>query len=131
MLAEMALTVGGATVGLLIGFRAQVSGTVNVVLLTVAALAYAAVTGICVYVAGRVQGRISDRGRELLDRVAGLLLVAIAALPELVFADGELIALAGFLAGYRGLTPTHLTSASSSFGASVTGSSCSPSAGAT
>lgn len=73
------LTIGGATVGLLIAFRAQVSGTVNVVLLTIAALAYAAVTGICVYAAGQVQRRISDRGRELLDRVAGILLVAIAA----------------------------------------------------
>jgi multiple antibiotic resistance protein len=73
------LTIGGATVGLLIAFRATVSGTVNVLLLTVAALAYAAVTGICVYIAGHVQRRISERGQELLDRVAGILLVAIAA----------------------------------------------------
>jgi multiple antibiotic resistance protein len=39
------LTIGGATVGLLIGFRAEAHGVVNVAMLTVATLAYAASPG--------------------------------------------------------------------------------------
>jgi multiple antibiotic resistance protein len=44
----------------------------------VAAAAYAAVTGLCAYISGHVQRRVSGRTRVLLDRVAGILLVAIA-----------------------------------------------------
>jgi len=72
------LTIGGATVGLLIGFRAEAHGVVDVAMLTVAALAYAAVTGLSIYIAGRIEPRLSDRGRELFDRLAGILLTAIA-----------------------------------------------------
>lgn len=73
------MTIGGATVGLLIGFRANVSGTYGVGILVVAALAYSVVTGLCVYIAGHAQRRLSDRARSILDRVAGILLTAIAA----------------------------------------------------
>jgi multiple antibiotic resistance protein len=73
------LTIGGATVGLLIGFRANVSGTFGTGALVVAAVAYSAVTGLCVYLAGHAQRRLSERGRSVLDRVAGILLTAIAA----------------------------------------------------
>jgi multiple antibiotic resistance protein len=73
------LTIGGATVGLLIGFRANVSGTFGVGALVVAALAYSAVTGFCVYLGGHAQRRLSERARSVLDRVAGILLTAIAA----------------------------------------------------
>jgi len=45
---------------------------------SIAALAYAAVTGITLYLAGHVQRRISMRGAMLLDRIAGILLTAIA-----------------------------------------------------
>jgi multiple antibiotic resistance protein len=72
------LTIGGATVGLLIGFRAEARGVVEVGMLTAAALAYAAVTGLSIYIAGHVEPRLSDRGRELFDRLAGILLTAIA-----------------------------------------------------
>jgi multiple antibiotic resistance protein len=47
-------------------------------LLSIAAVAYAAVTGITLYLAGHVQRRISLRGAMLLDRLAGILLTAIA-----------------------------------------------------
>lgn len=73
------LTVGGATIGILVGFRAEVSGVFAIGALVVAAAAYAAVTGLCSYVSGHVQRRVSDQARVLLDRVAGILLVAIAA----------------------------------------------------
>ena len=73
------LTIGGATVGLLIGFRANVSGTFGVGALVAAALAYSAVTGLCVYIAGHAQRRLSERAQSVLDRVAGILLTAIAA----------------------------------------------------
>jgi multiple antibiotic resistance protein len=73
------LTIGGATVGLLIAFRAEAHGYFAVGLLTIAALAYAFVTGISMFTAGRLEPRLSERGRELFDRVAGILLTAIAA----------------------------------------------------
>jgi multiple antibiotic resistance protein len=72
------LTIGGATVGLLIGFRAEAHGVVAVALLTVAALVYTALTGLSLYMAGRIEPHLSDRGRELFDRLAGILLTAIA-----------------------------------------------------
>ncbi len=73
------LTVGGATIGILVGFRAEVSGVFAIGALVVAAAVYAAVTGLCAYISGHVQRRVSGRVRVLLDRVAGILLVAIAA----------------------------------------------------
>jgi multiple antibiotic resistance protein len=73
------LTVGGATIGILVGFRAEVSGVFAIGALVVAAAVYAAVTGLCAYISGHVQRRVSGRTRVLLDRVAGILLVAIAA----------------------------------------------------
>jgi multiple antibiotic resistance protein len=73
------LTVGGATIALLVGFRAEVSGVFAIGALVVAAVLYAAVTGVCVYISGHVQRRVSGQTRVLLDRVAGILLVAIAA----------------------------------------------------
>jgi multiple antibiotic resistance protein len=73
------LTIGGATIAVLIGFRAEVRGAHGVLALIVAALLYAAVTGLCVLVAGRGGRRPSERARTLLDRVAGILLTAIAA----------------------------------------------------
>jgi multiple antibiotic resistance protein len=45
---------------------------------SIAAVAYALVTGITLYAAGHVQRRISARGAVLLDRIAGILLTAIA-----------------------------------------------------
>jgi multiple antibiotic resistance protein len=73
------LTIGGATVAILVGFRAEVSGVFAIGMLVVAAAVYAAVTGLCAYISGHVQRRVSGRTRVLLDRVAGILLVAIAA----------------------------------------------------
>ena len=72
------LTIGGATVAILIGFRAEVSSVTAIVWLSVGAVGYALVTGLCVFLAGHVERRVSDRTRVLLDRVAGILLVAIA-----------------------------------------------------
>jgi multiple antibiotic resistance protein len=73
------LTVGGATIAVLISFRAQVTGVTGVLALTVAALVHAAITGACAYVAGSTRRRLSDRTRMIVDRVAGFLLTAIAA----------------------------------------------------
>ena len=47
--------------------------------LSIAAVAYAAVTGITLYLSGHVQRRISIRRAMLLDRFAGILFTAIAA----------------------------------------------------
>lgn len=74
------LTVGGATFGVLVAFSATASGTSDRGLLSVAGLAYAAVTGITLYLSTHVHRRISERGRQMLDRIAGILLTSIAAM---------------------------------------------------
>jgi multiple antibiotic resistance protein len=72
------LTVGGATFGVLVGFAATSQNVGDRGALTVAGLAYAAVTGITLYSATHVHRRISERGRDMLDRIAGILLTSIA-----------------------------------------------------
>ena len=47
-------------------------------MLTGAGLAYAAITGITLYASGHVHRRASVRARTMLDRIAGILLTAIA-----------------------------------------------------
>jgi multiple antibiotic resistance protein len=72
------LTVGGATFGILVGFGAAADNAGDRLVLTVAGLAYAAVTGITLYASSHVHRRASDRARAMLDRIAGILLTAIA-----------------------------------------------------
>jgi multiple antibiotic resistance protein len=72
------LTVGGATFGILVGFAAGAGNTGDRVGLKIAGLAYAAVTGITLYASSHVHRRASDRARQMLDRIAGILLTAIA-----------------------------------------------------
>ncbi|MCM4084731.1 hypothetical protein [Paractinoplanes hotanensis] len=47
-------------------------------LLSLAALAYAVVTGLTLYASGHVERRVSPRIGMILDRVAGILLTSIA-----------------------------------------------------
>lgn len=72
------LTVGGATFALLVSFSAQAAGLGARGLLTISAVAYAAVTGLTCYGAGLLSRRASPRALHLLDRIAGILLTAIA-----------------------------------------------------
>ena len=72
------LTVGGATFALLVSFAAQAGGIAGRGLLSIPAVAYAAVTAITLFGAGLVSARASARALDLLDRVAGILLTAIA-----------------------------------------------------
>jgi multiple antibiotic resistance protein len=72
------LTIGGTTFGILVAFRADVGTVKGAVGLSVAALAYSAVTGITLYAAGHVVRRVSSRAQMLLGRLAGILLTAIA-----------------------------------------------------
>ena len=72
------LTVGGTTFAFGVAASAAASGAGDRLLLSVAAVCYALVTGATLYVAGHVQRRISLRGMMLLDRLAGILLTAIA-----------------------------------------------------
>ncbi len=72
------LTIGGTTFGILVAFRADV-GTIGGALgLTVAALAYAIVTGVTIYASGHVARRAKQKTQILLGRLAGILLTAIA-----------------------------------------------------
>lgn len=72
------LTIGGTTFGILVAFRADVGTWTGAIGLSVAALGYALVTGITIYLAGRVSQRISRNTTVLLVRIAGILLTAIA-----------------------------------------------------
>jgi len=72
------LTVGGTTFAFGVAASAVAASAGERGLLSIAAVAYAAVTGITLYLAGHVQRRISLRGAMLLDRLAGILLTAIA-----------------------------------------------------
>jgi multiple antibiotic resistance protein len=47
-------------------------------LLSVAAVAYAVVTGVTLYASGHVERRVSPQAGMILDRVAGILLTSIA-----------------------------------------------------
>ncbi|XVU26424.1 MarC family protein [Actinoplanes sp. CA-054009] len=72
------LTVGGTTFAFGVAASADVGSATGRLLLSVAALAYAIVTGLTLYAAGHVERRISDAAAGILDRIAGILLTAIA-----------------------------------------------------
>ncbi len=57
---------------------ASAPGIKEKALVSVAAIGYALVTGATLYLAGHVHRRISAQGMVLLDRIAGILLTAIA-----------------------------------------------------
>ncbi|PYC80574.1 MarC family protein [Streptomyces tateyamensis] len=72
------LTFGGTTFGFFVAYRADVAGWKAGIAMTVAGLAYAAVTGITLYLSGHLVRRVSASTAAVLDRVAGILLTAIA-----------------------------------------------------
>ena len=74
------LTIGGATIGLLISFSANAQNSGGRLVLSIAGLGYALVTGITIYLSSRLHPRLSARALDLFDRIAGILLTAIAAI---------------------------------------------------
>jgi multiple antibiotic resistance protein len=72
------LTVGGTTFAFGVAASASAPGIKEKVLVSVAAICYALVTGVTLYTAGHVTRRISAQAMGLLDRIAGILLTAIA-----------------------------------------------------
>ncbi|WP_336215119.1 MarC family protein [Nonomuraea sp. LPB2021202275-12-8] len=72
------LTVGGTTFAFCVAAAAEADSLRDKLFLSIALLLFAAVTGLTMYAAGHVQRRISLKGAMLLDRVAGILLTAIA-----------------------------------------------------
>jgi len=72
------LTIGGTTFGILVAFRADAHGVIGAVWLSVAAVAYAALTGLTLFAAGHVVRRASQKLQIMLGRLAGILLTAIA-----------------------------------------------------
>jgi multiple antibiotic resistance protein len=72
------LTVGGTTFAFGVAASASAPGIQEKALVSVAAICYALVTGVTLYAAGHVTRRISPQGMVLLDRIAGILLTAIA-----------------------------------------------------
>jgi len=72
------LTVGGTTFAFGVAASASAPGITEKILVSVAAIGYAIVTGVTLYLAGHVHRRISAEGMVLLDRIAGILLTAIA-----------------------------------------------------
>jgi multiple antibiotic resistance protein len=72
------LTVGGTTFAFGVAASASAPGIQEKALVSVAAVCYALVTGLTLYAAGHVTRRISAQAMVLLDRIAGILLTAIA-----------------------------------------------------
>jgi multiple antibiotic resistance protein len=72
------LTVGGTTFAILVSFRARANTITEALTLSVAGIAYAAVTAITLYLSGHIERRVSVRTRAVLQRIAGILLTAIA-----------------------------------------------------
>jgi multiple antibiotic resistance protein len=72
------LTVGGTTFAFGVAASASAPGIQEKVLVSIAAVCYALVTGVTLYAAGHVTRRISAQAMVLLDRIAGILLTAIA-----------------------------------------------------
>lgn len=72
------LTFGGTTFGFFVSYRAESNSWTGAIGLSVAALAYAAVTGVTLYAAGHLGRRISPGTGAILEKVAGILLTAIA-----------------------------------------------------
>ncbi len=72
------LTVGGTTFAFGVAASASAPGIKEKALVSVAAIGYALVTGVTLYLAGHLHRRISAEGMVLLDRIAGILLTAIA-----------------------------------------------------
>ena len=72
------LTVGGTTFAFGVAASADVGTAIERGYLTLAAVCYGAVTGVTLYLAGRMETRISIRGALLADSLAGILLTAIA-----------------------------------------------------
>jgi multiple antibiotic resistance protein len=72
------LTVGGTTFAFGVAASASAPGIKEKILVSIAAIGYAIVTGVTLYLAGHVHRRISAEGMVLLDRIAGILLTAIA-----------------------------------------------------
>lgn len=72
------LTFGGTTFGFFVAYRAESNSWTGAIGLSIAALAYSAVTGITLYAAGHVGRRVSPTAASLLEKIAGILLTAIA-----------------------------------------------------
>ncbi|MDR8408736.1 MarC family protein [Nonomuraea sp. 3-1Str] len=72
------LTVGGTTFAFCVAASAAATTLQDKLALSLAVLCFAVVTGVTLYLSGHVQRRISLKGAMILDRVAGILLTAIA-----------------------------------------------------
>jgi multiple antibiotic resistance protein len=72
------LTVGGTSFGLIVAFASSAENFLDGLYFSVAGIAYAAVTGVTVYAAGHANRRASQQTRQILGRIAGILLTAIA-----------------------------------------------------
>jgi multiple antibiotic resistance protein len=72
------LTVGGTTFAFFVAFRADAHSTLDVVGLSVAGLLYAALTAVTLYASAFVHQRVSASAASFLDKIAGILLTAIA-----------------------------------------------------
>jgi multiple antibiotic resistance protein len=72
------LTVGGTTFAFFVAARADATSVLDVVGLSIAGICYAAVTGATLYASAHVQRRAKPATQAFLERIAGILLTAIA-----------------------------------------------------
>lgn len=72
------LTFGGTTFSFFVAYRADSNSWTGAIGLSIAALAYSAVTGVTLWCAGTVNQRVSASASAILEKIAGILLTAIA-----------------------------------------------------
>lgn len=72
------LTVGGTSFAILVSFGSAAPTVKDGLMLSVAAVLFAATTGITIYMSGHLERQLSRNARTLLERIAGILLVSIA-----------------------------------------------------
>lgn len=71
------LTVGGATIAISVSSAASAQNAADLFAMSSVGLVFGAVVGITVYVGGWIPQRMGQRGRTILNRVAGILLTGI------------------------------------------------------
>jgi multiple antibiotic resistance protein len=71
-------SVGASTVAIVISTSSRYDSTVDLIAISIVCALFALVVGITNYFSGPINQRLSPLGRDIMSRVAGIILVAIA-----------------------------------------------------
>ncbi len=71
-------SVGASTVAIVISTSSRYDSTIDLIAISIVCALFALVVGIINYFSGPLNQRLSPQGRDIMSRVAGIILVAIA-----------------------------------------------------